>query len=368
MNQRFALIDELDDAIAVGTARRRADLAERLADLFLLGSPAYSDDQIALFDELFIRLAAVIEVSARVLLAGKLARVSSAPPAVSRLLAFDDVIDVAAPILSYSERLDNPTLTENARTKGQPHLLAISKRQHLDKLVTDVLVERGDRLVMLSTSANPGACFSETGFATLVKRSVGDDELTGSVGLRRDLPRHHLLRLLSEASESVRLKLEAADPWRSGAIRAAISEVVSRVRAGAASVSRDYAAALAYVDTLQAANKLDDAAVAELAAAGKFEDTVVALAALCELPIERIELAMAGDRPETVLILGKAVGLSWPTVKTILKMRKLGRIISEQELDLCLGTFARLKPATAVQVMRFQRQRAVGEGGGELRV
>lgn len=357
VTSHLGLLEELNQAAATGTAERHTELVRRLSDLFAFGTN-YSDEQITLFDDVFTRLVTTIEVSARALLAGRLATIALAPPAVSRILAFDDAIDVAGPMLQHSSRLDSRTLAETARTKGQQHLLAISKRTHLEEIVTDVLVERGDRPVVLSTAENPGACFSETGYTTLVRRSEGDDELASSVGLRRDLPRHHLLRLLSKASETVRRKLEATDPLSSEAIRAAVAEAASRVQAKTATVSRDYAAARAQIESLRAAGGLDEAAVAVFAQAAKFEETTVALAALCGLPVAQVELAMAGDRPEAVLILAKAAELSWSTVKKILRMRLPGRGISDHELDHCLGTFSRLKPSTARQVIAFQRRRA----------
>ena len=351
------IIDELNNAITTGTPERRAELVQRLADLFVFGSVNYSADQIILFDDLFTRLVVTIEVSARAALARRLAEKPLAPPAVTRALAFDDAIEVAAPVLERSERLDNGAIVENARTKSQNHLLAISRRKSLDEVVTDVLVERGERPVVLSTAQNPGARFSDTGFTALVQRSEGDDELSCCVGLRRDLPRHYLLRLLTKASETVRRKLEAADPLSSTAIRAAIVEAVNRVQAKTA-LARDYASARAGVEALLAAGQLDEAAVAAFAAAGKFEETTTALALLCKLPVEHVELAMAGDRPETVLILAKAIGASWPTVKLILGMRRGQHSVSDRELDQCLGTYSRLKPVTAQQVLEFQRKRA----------
>jgi uncharacterized protein (DUF2336 family) len=358
MTAHLALLEELNSVVAAGTIERRAELIERLSDLFVFGAASYSDDQIAVFDDVFTRLVATIEVSARALLARRFAEIPLAPPVLSRLLAFDDAIDVAGPMLERSQRLDSGTLAENARIKSQRHLLAISRRTHLDEIVTDVLVERGDRPVVLSTVENPGARFSEIGYGTLVRRSDGDDELANCVGLRRDLPRHQLLRLLTRASEAVRSKLEAADPLSAVKIRSAIAEAVNQVQAKTTALSRDYVAARVQVATLRAADRLNDAAVAAFAEAGKFEETTVALAVLCDLPIEQVELAMAGDRPETVLILAKAIGVSWPTVKKILAMRNEGRGISERELDHCLGTFSRLKPMTARQIMEFQRKRA----------
>jgi hypothetical protein len=73
-----------------------------------------------------------------------------------------------------------------------------------------------------------------------------------------------------------------------------------------------------------------------------------------------VERALVQDRPETVLIITKAIGVSWPTVKLILKLRGGEAGISPHQLEQCLGTFSRLKPATARQVIDFQRRRNTG--------
>ncbi len=132
-------------------------LLRRVTDLFIVGANRYSDEEIAAFDDIIGRLAVEIEISARALLAVRLAPIANAPPKTIRALAFDDSIEVARPILIQSERLDDPTLVENAKNKGQEHLLAISQRRVLSEAVTDVLVARGDQQVVLSTAENRGA-------------------------------------------------------------------------------------------------------------------------------------------------------------------------------------------------------------------
>ena len=67
---------------------------------------------------------------------------------------------------------------------------------------------------------------------------------------------------------------------------------------------------------------------------------------------------MVADAPETVLVMIKAVGMSWPTARAILRVRAGVRGISPGELEQCQGTFARLKRATAQQVITFQGQRS----------
>lgn len=355
-----ALIQELDTAIANGTPARRAEILARITDIFVTGSDRYSTNQIELFDDVFVRIAAVIELSARAMLAKQLAKMPRAPSTISRILASDDAIDVAGPVLEQSQKLDNEMLVATALTKSQKHLLAISRRSALDEVVTDVLVERGDQAVVLSTASNPAARFSDKGYTTLVKRSAGDDELTTRVALRPDIPRDHLLRLLVRASHAVQIKLEAAHPSLASMIQTAVAEAATMILDETSTLSRDYVEARAQVELLHTAGRLGENQVALFAATNQFEETVAALAILCNLPIEAVDRAMVQDRPDAVLVMGKAVGMSWQTIKTILRMCAGARGISPGELEQCRTTFSRLKPATARQVIEFQGRRSSG--------
>jgi uncharacterized protein (DUF2336 family) len=359
-----ALIQELDTAVTSGTPARRAEILARITDIFVTGSDNYSANQVELFDDVFVRIATVIEQAARAKLANRLARMPRTPSMISHVLASDDEIDVAGPMLEQSQRLPNEILVATARTKSQRHLLAISRRTSLAEAVTDVLVERGDKPVVLSTVSNPAARFSDGGYATLVKRSAGDDELTTCVALRADIPRDHLLRLLVRASHDVQLKLEAAHPAMANLIQSAVADAATAILDKSSTLSRDYAEALAHIGTLHDAGQLGENHVAAFATADQFEETAVALALLCGLPIEAVDRAMVQERPDAVLVMGKAIGMSWPTTKAILRMRAGARGISPGELDECQSTFSRLKPATARQVIEFQIKRPQGSRFG----
>src|SRR5258708_2212011 len=106
MNAPSSLIDELECAVAAGSNTQRIAMLARITDLFVTDANRYSAEHINLFDEVIAKLARAIEVKARAKLAIRLAPVSNAPLGVIRMLAFDDDIDVARPVLSTSERLD----------------------------------------------------------------------------------------------------------------------------------------------------------------------------------------------------------------------------------------------------------------------
>jgi uncharacterized protein (DUF2336 family) len=349
-------IHELKDAIAEGTPRRRADMLRRVTDLFIVGSASYSDAEIALFDDVITRLAVEIEVTARALLAERLAPIANAPPNIMRKLALDEEIDVAGPVLAHCERLDDPSLVQTAMKMGQEHLFAISRRRALSELVTDVLVERGDRLVVLSTAENRGARFSNGGFAMLVERSDGDDRLAASVGSRPEIPPHLFLKLLAKASQAVRSKLVAEHPQAKAEIHQVVGEVTARIHHDALERSPDYKVARAAVESLQRSGELDDKKLSAFARVGRFAETTTALATMSDLPVPFVERAMLQDRADLVLVLARAIGLSWSTVKSILLLRAARRKSPAAEIAHCLASYERMNPATAQDILRFYRR------------
>src|SRR5258708_29189532 len=202
-----SLLDELETTLAHGTVARRVEMLRRVTDVFLNSTIEYSSEQTEVFDDVYDCLIQSMEASAKVLLAKRLAPIATAPPQIIRTLAFDDLIEVAAPVLSQSERLDDDALMANARTKRQGHLLAVSTRRQLSDAVTDVLVERGNDEVIHSVVGNPGAQFSEQAYTRLVSRAEGDDTIATCLGMRPSIPRHHYLKLIAKASASVRARL-----------------------------------------------------------------------------------------------------------------------------------------------------------------
>jgi uncharacterized protein (DUF2336 family) len=357
------LLDELQTALAHGTVARRVETLRQVTDLFLHAADSYSDDQIGVFDDVLQFLLRHIEDSAKILLARRLAPVPQAPPQTIRALAFDDAIDIAAPVLTQSSRLTDDLLVENARTKSQAHLLAISARSELSGAVTDVLIERGDNAVVQRTAANPGARFSENGYAGLLARAERDDEIALCVGLRRSIPRQHYLKLLAKASATVRARLEAAHPRMADDVSAAVGEVTRRARSAPAAISEATRMAHGLVRSLYEDGRLDEYEIVRFAAAGKFDETNAALACLANAPVTLAETMMVESRTEGVMILAKVAGLSWPTVQTIIEMRaQLSGMPAGNALEN-QSTYERLRVSTAQQVLRFHKMQETMAGG-----
>jgi uncharacterized protein (DUF2336 family) len=355
MGAPVELIQELDSSISNSTDQRRSAMLRHLTDLYLVGSEQYSEDEIDLIDDVFVRLVSSIEQSARALLAIRLGPVMVAPPKILRLLACDEAIEVASPILIQAARLDIETLIECARTRNQGHLLAISRRKTLPEALTDVLVERGDQQVVLSTAKNAGARFSGKGFDILVKRSHGDDALTSCVGMRVDLPPQVLEQLLVAASEKVRTKLIAEREYAKADIARAVDDVTEQIQAGARTQPLGYAAAQVLVESLHQAGQLTTGKLQEFAVGGRFEETVAALSVMSNVPTAVIDEHMRDPRAEALLVLARAIGLSWETTRSIMMIAAKRHRRSMAGIDQTMPSFFRLRQSTAQQILDFHR-------------
>jgi uncharacterized protein (DUF2336 family) len=354
---RKTIIEELEESMSGQAIGCRAEKLRRLSDLFLDGPASRSDSEVAVFDDVMTRLIDQMEMSVRSELAHRFAAIPNAPVKLMRMLAADQAIDVAGPVLAKSPCLDDDILAEYARTKDQPHLLAISRREAIGEAVTDVLVARGDRAVVLSTVGNSGARLSEGGRAILVDRAKDDDELAAGVWSRSDISRHHLLRLFTVASENVRKSLESADRRKTAFIRDMVVDVANRMQSKIRAGSRDYAAARQVVGDMHRTGRLCAADLEQFATARRFDETTVALSILCDLPLGAIERAMVQDRSELVLLLARAIGLSWTCTMAILRLRAGTDGLSAHEIDRDLATFTKLRSETAHRALLFLRLR-----------
>ncbi|MEI8146987.1 MAG: DUF2336 domain-containing protein, partial [Alphaproteobacteria bacterium] len=191
-----------------------------------------------------------------------------------------------------------------------------------------------------------------------VERAKGDDVLAERVGLRKDIPPHLFRAVLASAKEQVQKKLMAAaasaDHVR---VQTAISGVTERIATDVGVQKRNYDAAQRMVMLLERSGKLTESELEGFARGGKFEEAVCTLAVLCSVPIEVVERLMLGDRPDPVLILARAAGLTWPTVKALILVRPGSAGSSNAGLEEAFDNYEKLSASTAQRVMRFWQVR-----------
>jgi len=355
MTEARSFLQEINEAILQGSPESRARALWHATDILITGR--YTEDQIWVFGEVIERLADEIEGAARAKLAKQLAHSGNAPFNVIMVLASDDSIDVAGPVLQHSQRLDDKTLVASARTKSQAHLLAISKRRSIPVVVTDELVTRGNREVVHSIAANNGARFSDFGFLQMIKRSEGDSILAEHLGLRKEIPRHMFQQLIAKASNDVKRKLERERPDLVGEIQTSVTDVTGKLHSKFGPASKSYFDAKRLVTAQHRYGNLNESSILEYARVHRIEEATVGLSLLCSLPVDVVERALIDNNKEMALILAKALDFEWETAMSLLFLGAKDHRISARDLEEMREEFARLNTETSRSVLRFYQSR-----------
>ena len=323
-------------------------MLHQLTELFLVNIGHYSADQLDLYDGVLNELVKRVDVAARVKLAQRLAVIEGAPTKTIHSLAFDDAIEVAEPVLSQSNALDDDALSRCISQKGQEYLLAIATRDKISETISGQLIARGDRKVLGTIAANPGAAISDPSFGILVRKSVDDDWLSECIAGRKDIPQHHLRDLLLKASEIVRQRLMIAHPEIGDAIQeifpSPMSPATNRV-----GPSIDYRLAEQTVKS----REITEEAVKEFARQNKIAEIIVVIARLSNLSVDEIERLLMNTWTSPVAVIFKAIGFHLSTLETIYRLRLTDHEPARNDLIQTKAEFIAIRRPTAERIVRY---------------
>jgi uncharacterized protein (DUF2336 family) len=357
MTVATSLIPGLDDIVKRGDPRRRGEIAHAISQLFFQDAENLRPDVIDLFDNLLIDLVPHAELASRVDLAERFSRLNNAPRRLVSELARENEIAVAGPVLRHSPVLDDAALVEIARLKGQGHLLAMSERPTLSAVVTDVLVERGDRDVVRRAAGNSGAVFSPGSYSELIKRAAQDGVLTLRIGQRSDLSGENLKQLLDGTLDVIRRRLSSVvNPVRQVEITRAMAAIEEATLPPGP--RRDFSGAQRTVLALHRGGHLGESALFGFAKAYKYEEAIASLSAMSGVRLSVLDRLITGDRYDPILVLGRVLNVSWPTVRALILMwHGPNRTPADADLEQARANFTRLMPTTAERVVNFWRNR-----------
>ena len=358
MNNKTALLNDISSAVERQSDEQREDTVVRIADLFVHAAGKFDPQHVQLFDDVLMRMIQKIETRALIALGERFAGVPNAPAGVINFLARLDEMAVAGPVLTRSTRLNQNDLVDIATTKGQPHLLAISQRESIEKPVTDVLIRRGNDDVLRHVAANSGAQLSETGYGQILERAHKDDAIAIGLAARPDIPQHILHALLLRATDEVRGKLVATVPPE---IKPEIQRMLDRIAEDIVldADDSDYTAVKKRILAACADGKLSEARLQEYAQAKQREESIVGLAVLCNVPPPFVEKVLEEERVQPLLMLCKAADISWSTTRALVPFRRRVRETSVNALTEICGAYSKMKPDSARAALEFWRSRAI---------
>jgi uncharacterized protein (DUF2336 family) len=216
--------------------------------------------------------------------------------------------------------------------------------------------------VLRKVAGKSGARFSQAGFGVLVERARADGALAEQIVQRNDIPPHLFNALVTQATDVVRQHLLAV---ASPDVRQDIERVLARISAEVTvelATAREQGGPAELVRSLHAKGALGERELVDFARAGKFDETVAALALLCAMPMDVVDGVMRDDRIDPIMILCKAAGLEWRTLSALIAVGRGGRGASALDIETVRHDFDRLSRSTARRVLRFWQVRQAARG------
>ena len=292
----------------------RISLVRRLTDEFIVRLDQLPDGQIDVFDTVLFSLARDLDLSGRIELSEKLSKIMRAPYRTIRDFAMDRQHPVAAPVIEFSPRLSEADLVVIACHHGQEHLLSMTKRDALTELVTDLIIERGERAVQYSVASNPKALLSAGSLYKLQLIAVNDAILRESF-VRRMAEKPARAAMAADAAPVPREPEEAGDE--------------SKIISGRGFV---FLGSM-HANEMRARDRFDRRPPAEGDVLHALEanapgEAVAILGMMARVPSANVIEYMTSSRLENTLTLLRTASISWSCARAILEY-KAGQPLSQ---------------------------------------
>ena len=169
------------------STKSKTELAAVVNGLFQDQGTALSDREKTLMFNIIQQLVHEVEVSVRVRLSQKFADNPDVPADLIKTLASDE-LDVAYPVLTKSNVLQDQDLIEIIRLRTEEYHLAITLRSDISESVSDALIETENVGVITRLLKNEGAHISHAAMSYLVEQSQRVDTFQEPLLRRTDLP------------------------------------------------------------------------------------------------------------------------------------------------------------------------------------
>ena len=342
------------------SSERRRELLREVTDLFLTQSPARLDSgQLALFDDVMIRITSEMEEVVRAELSQKLVASPLGPPRVLYNLANDTAM-VATPVLQSSSVLTEADLVELARTKGQDHLRAISQRAAVPAAVSDAIIERADDATLNVLLRNEGAELSREASETAVDRAQANPALHEAVVERRALPPDLLNEMYFIVEARLREKImernAELDPAQ---LEAALAAGRKRLATRDGAVPADFHKVEADIKGMAQRGELTPTVLTSFLRRSEKTKFMLALAELADIDFPTARRILEGRLVDPLAIVCKAAGFDRALFLTFVVLmldreaNAMGRAQEYGELYTQLGRDAALR---AIRFWRVRRQ------------
>lgn len=336
----------------------REQLFRNMAQLYSYVSDRCDDEQVAQYDEVLCQLAELVESEARVHVAKLLAPLDRAPGNVVVKLANDE-IEVAQPLLEFSNVLSDDDLIEIVAKQSEAHRLAIAGRSTVPERVGEAIVEHGETASVIKLVRNGNAELGDQVLERLAERATADAAIAADLRGRDDIDWKRLSSKIDVVGDKVRETMAQLDPRVDPVTVGKVQAVVyNRMRNRAGFSSQDWKVAYNQVKALSDRKQLDERALIRFARFGYGHHTAAALTMLLRVGPEVFVKWLAMQDYVAITVALRALGIQPDLFEAMIASMPWRDLPSQADLQNVRRRFEALSKDEAVGIFELWRTHA----------
>lgn len=336
----------------------REQLFRNMAQLYSYVSDRCDDEQVAQYDEVLCQLAELVEAEARAHVAKLLAPLDRAPGNVVVKLANDE-IEVAQPLLEFSNVLSDDDLIEIIAKQSEEHRVAIAGRQVVTDRVGEAIVEHGETASVVRLVRNTNAELSQETLERIAGRAAHDAAIASDLRGRTDIDWKALSAGIDAVGDKVRETIEQIDPRVDPVTVGKVQAVVyNRMRNRAGFSSQDWKVAYNQVKALSDRKQLDERALIRFARFGYGHHTAAALTMLLRVGPEVFVKWLAMQDYVAITVALRALGIQPDLFEAMIASMPWRDLPSQQDLQNVRKRYEALSRDEAVGIFELWRTHA----------
>lgn len=316
-------LSAIDEEIRLQIARKITLLLPELAH-------AKREELLRYVFQVLLLLAEDQLLRVRQMIAEELRSSFDAPPALIKRLAWDQDIEVAAPILEFSPLLTEADMMEIVANSAIPGVLeALSSRKNLPEEVTDAIVRsvassrvsKEDAAIIQKLLDNKGAHFREDTLELVVEQAPEYEIWHESLLDRPELTQRIINKIARFVSQAMILEMQDRGMISKEIGRNLTYAIASRLQSLGVDRMRE---AEKLAKEMLTQGTLDAETIMGALESGEREFVICSLAVLSEIPVKTVQKILKSEEAETVVALVWKTGLPMRDAITI--QLKLGKI------------------------------------------
>lgn len=336
----------------------RDQLFRNMAQLYSYVSDRCDDEQVAQYDEVLCQLAELVESEARAHVAKLLAPLDRAPGNVVVKLANDE-IEVAQPLLEFSNVLSDDDLIEIIANQSEEHRVAIAGRQQVPERVGEAIVEHGETASVIKLVRNTNAEIGQQALERLAERAASDAAIAADLRGREDLDWKSLGGKIEAVGDRVRETMSRIDPRVDPVTVGKVQAVVyNRMRNRAGFSSQEWKVAYNQVKALSDRKQLDERALIRFARFGYGHHTAAALTMLLRVGPEVFVKWLAMQDYVAITVALRALGIQPDLFEAMIASMPWRDLPSQADLQNVRRRFEALSKDEAVGIFELWRTHA----------